>query len=75
MQIKEAEIDGFYFTDVPGLFFHSDNFWFNEEKVKRVNNNGSLSILLYGSQKKSIKKLRKNARRCRIKIYTEPLPF
>lgn len=74
--VKEyIEIDGYYFIGIEGLYFHSDKFWFNEEEVKQVYNNGSLSILLYGTSKKSIKKLRKQARRCRIKLFTEPLPF
>jgi len=51
-------IDGYYFPAINGLFWHSGKFWFNEIEVKQVNNNGSLSILLYGNSKKSVKKLR-----------------
>jgi hypothetical protein len=75
MRIKEIEIDGYSFTDVDGLTWHSGKFWMNDKEVKRVYNNGSIALLLYGYQKKSIKKLRKTAVKCKIKIYTEPLPF
>jgi hypothetical protein len=74
-RLKEVEIDGYYFTEIEGLFWHSGKFWFNEKEVKEVNNNGSLSILLYGGSKKSVKQLRKQARPCKIKLLTEPLPF
>lgn len=74
-QIKEVQIEGYYFTEVDGLFFHSGKFWMNDEQVKVVCNNGSKSLLLYGISKKSIAKLRKCAKRCIIKIYTERLPF
>ena len=75
VKIKEVEIDGYLFTNIDGLFWHSGNFWMNDEIVKQVYNNGSLAILLYGSQKRSIKQLRKYAKPCKIKIYTEKLPF
>jgi len=74
-RLKEVEIDGYYFTNIKGLFWHSGKFWFNEEEVKEVFNNGSKSILLYGSQKRGVKKLRQFAKPCKIKIFTEPLPF
>lgn len=74
-RIKEIEVDGYYFDGYEGLSWHPGEFWFNEEKVKKVVNNGSLSLLLYGSSKKSIKQLRKLAKKCKIKLYTEPLPF
>ena len=74
-RLKAAEIDGYYFTEIEGLYFYSGKFWFNEEEVKQVYNNGSLSILLYGSSKKSIKQLRKQARKCIIKLFTKKLPF
>lgn len=74
-RIEAVQIDGYYFPGYEGLFWHSGKFWFNEEEVKRVNNNGSLSILLYGSSKKSVKQLRKIARSCKIKLYKESLPF
>ena len=74
MIVKEIEVDGYCFTDVQGLTWHSGKFWLNDMEVKRVVNNGSLSLLIYGS-KKSIKKLRKTAVPVKIKIYTEPLPF
>lgn len=74
-RIEEVQIDGYYFPGYEGLFWHSGKFWFNEEEVKRVNNNGSLSILLYGSSKKSVKQLRKIARQCKIKLYKASLPF
>ena len=74
-RLKEIEIDGYYFTGYEGLYWHSGKFWFNEEEVKQVYNNGSLSILLYGSTKKSIKQLRKLAKPCKIKLFKESLPF
>lgn len=75
MRVKEIEVDGYCFTDVPGLTWHSGKFWMNDAEVKKVYNNGSVALLLYGSQKKSIKKLRRTAVKCKLKIYTEPLPF
>lgn len=75
IRLKEAEIEGYYFTEIEGLFWYSGKFWFNDKEVKEVYNNGSKSILLYGSSKKSIKQLRKQARHCKIKIFTESLPF
>jgi hypothetical protein len=74
-RLKDIEIDGYYFTEIAGLYWYSGKFWFNEKEVKQVYNNGSLSLLLYGSSKKSIKKLRKQAGKCRIKLFTEKLPF
>jgi len=74
-RIKEVEVDGYYFTNVEGLFWHSGKFWFNEQEVKQVYNNGSKSILLYGSRKMGVKKLRKSAKPCKVKLYTIPLPF
>jgi len=74
-RLKEVEIDGYYFIGYEGLVWHSGEFWFNEQIVKKVYNNGSLSILLYGSSKKSIKQLRKLARKCKIKILKERMPF
>jgi hypothetical protein len=74
-RLKEVEINGYYFTNTEGLFWHSGKFWFNEQEIKQVNNNGSLSILLYGSSKRSVKKLRKFARPCKIKLFIEALPF
>lgn len=74
-RLKEVEIDGYYFPKIEGLFWHSGKFWFNEEEVKIVNNNGSQSILLYGTSKRGVKKLRKAARKCKIKLFTETSPF
>ena len=74
MRIKEVEIDGYYFTNIPCLFWHSGKFWYNEREVKVVYNNGSKSILL-GSSKTGVKKLRIFAKSCKIKLYIEPLPF
>ena len=75
LRIKEVEIQGYYFPGYEGLFWHSGEFWLNEVKVKKVYNNGSLSILLYGSSKKSIKQLRLIAQPCTIKIFKEKTPF
>ena len=74
-RLKEVEIDGYYFIGIEGLIWHSGKFWHYEEEVKEVYNNGSKSILLYGSVKRGIKKLRKFAKPCKIKILTENLPF
>jgi hypothetical protein len=74
-KIKEIEIDGYYFPNINGLFWHSGSFWMFEEKVKQVENNGSLSILLYGSSKRSVAKLRKTARKCKVKLVHQKLPF
>lgn len=74
-RIKEVEIDGFLFTNIEGLFWHSGDFWMNNKIVPVVENNGSRSILLNGNSKRGLKKLRKFARPCKIKIYTEKLPF
>jgi len=74
-RLKDIEVDGYYFIGYEGLIWHSGKFWFNEQEVKQVFNNGSLSILLYGSSKKSIKQLRKLAKPCRIKLLKEVLPF
>lgn len=74
-RLKDVEINGYYFIGYEGLFWHSGKFWYNEIEVKQVYNNGSLSILLYGSSKKSIKQLRKIAKPCKIKLLKETLPF
>ena len=72
--VEEIEIDGYYFINHEGLYWHSGEFWFNEEKLKKVNNNGSLSIMLHGS-KLGVKKLRKQARKCKIKLEKFKMPF
>ena len=74
-RLRDVEVDGYYFIGYEGLLWHSGQFWFNEIECKQVFNNGSLSIIIYGSSKKSVKKLRKIARRCKIKLLKEKLPF
>jgi hypothetical protein len=74
-RLKDIEVKGYYFIAYEGLYWHSGHFWFNEEKVKQVENNGSLSILLYGTSKKSVKKLRAMALPCTIKLLKEKMPF
>ena len=74
-RLKDVEVDGYYFLGYEGLLWHSGSFWVNEEQVKQVFNNGSLSILLYGSSKKSVRQLRKLATPCKIKLLKETLPF
>lgn len=74
-RLKDVEINGYYFIGYEGLLWHSGKFWYNEIEIKQVYNNGSLSILLYGTSKKSIKQLRKLARPCIIKLLKETLPF
>lgn len=73
-RLKEIEVDGYYFTGHEGLIWHSGEFWQDEELVKKIYNNGSLSILLFGS-KTGVKKLRKQAIKCKIKLLKEKLPF
>jgi len=74
-RLQDIEITGYYFPGYEGLYWHSGKFWFNEKEVKQVFNNGSLSILLYGSIKKSIKQLRKLAQPCKIKLIKYKCPF
>lgn len=74
-RLKEVKIEGYYFVGIEGLLWHSGEFWYNEEKVKKIENNGSLSILLYGTSKRGVKKLRQLARPCKIKLHKEDLPF
>ena len=74
-RIEKVEVKGFAFLGYEGLFWHSGKFWFNEQEVPQVFNNGSLAILLYGSSKKSIKQLRKIAQPCKIILFKEALPF
>ena len=38
-RLKEVEIDGYYFTNIPALFWHSGKFWYNEIEV-----NSSLTV-------------------------------
>ncbi|HMO63322.1 MAG TPA: hypothetical protein PKC39_14650 [Ferruginibacter sp.] len=73
-RLKDVEVTGYYFPSHEGLLWHSGDFWYNEEKVKKVCNNGSMSLLLAGS-KIGVKKLRKEARLCKIKLLKETLPF
>ena len=73
-RLQDVEVDGYYFINHEGLYWHSGEFWLNEMKVKKVVNNGSLSLLIWGS-KKSIKQLRKEARKCTIKLLKETMPF
>lgn len=68
-RLKEVNINGYYFLNEPGLFWHSGKFWYDEKEVKQVFNNGSLSVLI-GNKKLGVKKLRKNAKPCVINIFT-----
>lgn len=63
---------GYYFTNYPGLIWHSGKWWVNDIETKVVYNNGSLSVMYAGS-KLSIRKLRKLAIKCTVNI--TPLPF
>ena len=74
-KIKEVEVSGYCFTNIKNLFWHSGKFWMYNKEVKEVYNNGTKSILLYGTEKRGVIKLRKFAQACKIIIYTEPLPF
>lgn len=73
-RIREIKIQGYGFRGYEGLFWHSGKFWFDGRELKKVYNNGSISILIYGS-KKSIRQLRKVAFPCEIVIYNEPMLF
>jgi hypothetical protein len=73
-RLQDVEVEGYYFPQHEGLLWHSGEFWFNEEQVKKVCNNGSISLLICGS-KIGLKKLRKQARKCKIKLLKEKLPF
>lgn len=73
-RIKEIEINGYSFPGYTSLLWHSGSFWIREDKAKMICNNGSLSVLYFGS-KKSVRQLRKIAVKCKVKIYEEPLPF
>ena len=73
-RLQDIETEGYYFPKHPGLIWHSGNFWFNEELVKKGYNNGSLSIIVCGS-KLGVKKLRKQALKCKIKLLKETMPF
>lgn len=73
-RLKDVEVDGYYFIEHEGLIWHSGDFWFNETRLDQVYNNGSLSVNFFGS-KLGIKKLRKKARACKIKLLKEKPPF
>lgn len=74
IRINTIKIEGYYFPSIVGLYWHSGYFWYNENKCKKINNNGSLSILIFGS-KKSIKKLRTEATKCTIELEKNYCPF
>lgn len=69
----EVKTIGYYFTKYHGLIWHSGKFWVNEKETKIVYNNGSKSVLYSGS-KLGLKKLRKQAIKCQIKIMDD-CPF
>ena len=75
LRLKDVEINGYYFISIEGLYWHSGHFWQDEKQLPIVNNNGSKSVLLNGSKKKSIKVLRQQAIKCKIKLLKEKLPF
>lgn len=68
MKPAEITIAGYYFPDVPDLVWHSGKFWIGNKEQPIVYNNGSRSVLLYGSSKKSLIRLRKNAHPCTLKL-------
>lgn len=63
----EVRVKGWHFPALPGLIWHSNNFWFNHEKAPVVYNNGSRAVLVAGT-KFGIQKLRKNAQPCDVTI-------
>lgn len=75
MKIKEIEIQGYYFTNIDNLYFHSGYFYYLGKKCKIVCNNGSKSVLLPPAKKLGVKKLRKYAKPCVIKLENYVMPF
>jgi hypothetical protein len=73
-RLKDIDVIGYCFLQHQGLVWHSGEFWYNEIKCKKVYNNGSISLLV-GNSKLSIKKLRKQAIKCQIKLLKEKCPF
>jgi hypothetical protein len=74
VRLKNVEIEGYYFINHPGLYWHSGSFWHNEDEIKIVYNNGSNAVKFCG-KKLGIKKLRKQAIKCKINIEKYSLPF
>lgn len=73
-RLMDIEIDGYYFPQHEGLYWHSGSFWLGEKELKKVYNNGSAAIM-YHNSKLSINQLRKKAMKCKIKLLKETLPF
>lgn len=73
-RLDAIEINGYYFLNHDGLFWHSGKFWYQEKELKIVFNNGSRAVNLNGS-KLGLKKLRTKAIKCRIKIEQYKIPF
>jgi hypothetical protein len=63
----EAKVNGWYFPNIPNLFWHSGSFWIGEEMCKIVFKNGSRSVLV-GNTKYGLKKIRTQAQPCEITI-------
>ena len=70
---SDVKVKGWFFPSHNGLVFHSGKFWQNHEEVRRVNNNGSVSLLL-GGVKYGLKKLRADAQPCDVTII-DSVPF
>jgi len=69
----DVKIKGWCFPSKPNLIWHSGKFWLNDSPAKIVFNNGSNSILYYGS-KISIKKLRLESQPCEVTLI-DSCPF
>ncbi len=73
-RLNEIEIDGYYFLNYEGLYWHSGKFWYREIECKQVYNNGSIAIKV-NNTKLGLTKLRAQARKCKIKLNLLPIPF
>ena len=72
--LKDVEIEGYYFVGYEGIYWHSCYFWDGEKQLKIIYNNGSKAILI-NNRKKSIKQLRLVAHKCTIKLLKYKIPF
>lgn len=74
-RVHSVKIQGYTFPDFPNLLWHSGKFWVGEQRVKRVYNNGSNAMLIYGrkfGEKKWLPLLRRQAVRCEIELIGDP---
>lgn len=74
LRIETIEVEGYYFPSVQNLYWHSGHFWMNDNQLDIVFNNGTRAVNIYGS-KKSLRKLRREAIKCKITIQDNSVPF